>query len=99
MKTLLLLASLSFVSPLAHASDNCTTSEGVKFSAVYNASQDLECNTDYLVIAGVKIVAPARDECSNLSNFRGSDGTKLALFGNGLGTLFYKGKLVSVNCD
>jgi hypothetical protein len=100
MKTLFALVSLSFVSTLAFAAaPNCTTADGLKFSAVYNMEREALCNSDYLVIDGIKIVAPARDECSELSNFRGSDGTKLALASNGLGTLFYKGKIVSVNCD
>ena len=100
MKSLILFVSLSFVSIVAHAAaPNCTTADGMKFSAVYNHEQEAQCNSDYLVINGVKISAPARDECSDLASFRGSEGTKLSLSANGLGTLFYSGKIVSVNCD
>jgi hypothetical protein len=100
MKTLILFVSLSFVSSFAHAAaPNCTTADGVKFSAVYNIEQEAICNSDYLIIGGVKIAGDPASGCSDLVNFRGTDGTKLTLSANGLGTLFYKGKIVSVNCN
>ena len=81
------------------ATPNCVTADGMKFSAIQESPQEALCDTDYLIIDGVTIRGKAGNECSELVSFDSGTGTKLSITSNGLGTLLYKGKLQSVNCE
>jgi hypothetical protein len=95
------VAGLFIIQASAFANLKCNTAEGISFSIIENSSQDLECDMHSIVIGG-KTVSSAGDNggCSSLANFTGTDGSKIALSGNGIGVYAYQsGKVVAVNCN
>ena len=102
MKVVLsVVAGLFMVQAAAFANMQCTTAEGIQFSIIEESDRNLECDINYIVIGGKKIgTEAASDQCSYLSSFTGSDGSKISLSANGVGNYVYaNGKIVGVNCN
>jgi hypothetical protein len=102
MKVLLsVLAGFFMVQASAFANLQCTTGEGIQFSIIEDSNRNLECDVHFIVIGGKKIATEAAsDDCSYLSSFTGTDGSKISLSANGVGNYVYaNGKVVAVNCN
>ena len=91
--SLLLVAS-------AHAgSIACYTADGINFT-IEQSMKSANCQVNVIHMGDTEMVSAASNGCSSLSAFVATDGAKLSLTANGLGSMARRnGGIKNVNCN